>query len=246
MPANVTVKIQDTINWTAAFLIQRPTTGVAGITNQPALTSANYIMDTILSPPFKWEWNRNSMIGAITTVAGQSDYQISLPTFGFLEKATLVTSNPPANTPPNFELETYEILSKDGIQNRPSKIATLLDDNNGNITFRLFPVPDAAYTVDLLFQNAAPQITVLGSTTWSPIPDKLEFLYERGFLSQMQMMYNQQLALSNQEVFFRQLVATAEGLTEMEKAIFLEDALRPIRMRQSELAGAQSGKAARQ
>jgi hypothetical protein len=198
-----------------------------------------------LSAPFIWEWNRVSAATAITTVAGQSDYPISLPNFGFLEKATLVNPTAPANTPPNFELEVFGILSKEGKQNRPQKIAVLLDNNAGTITFRLFPVPDQVYTVDLLYQNAPIQITTLGSTTWAPIPDKLAFLYERGFLSQMQMMYNQQLALSNQEVFFRQLVATAEGLSETDKAIFLEDALRPIKTRQAELLGVQQGKQAR-
>jgi hypothetical protein len=121
----------------------------------------------------------------------------------------------------------------------------LTDDGAGNITFRLFPVPDQVYTVDLDYQKAPILATTLGSTTWAPIPDKLGFLYERGMLALSQMTYNQQLGLSNLEIFFRQLVAAAAGLSEMERAIFLEDQLRPIRMRQSELTNAAQGKAAR-
>jgi hypothetical protein len=244
MPTSTLNTLQNTANWLTAFIVQRPTTGVGNIPFEPFLTSANYAMQTILAPPFVWEWNRVATTSSITTVVGQSDYPVSLPHFGFLEKATLVNPSPAANQPPNFELEVFEILSKDGQQNRPGKIAVLLDDNNGNITFRLFPVPDQIYTVDLDYQKAPVVATDL-TALWAPIPDKYSFLYERFMLAQMQMMYNQQLGLSNMEMFFRQLVATAAGLTEMEKAIFLEDALRPIRMRQNELLSTQQGKQVR-
>jgi hypothetical protein len=240
-----TITIQETINFVLAYIVQRPFTGVAGITDEPGLTSANYLMQTILQPPFCWEWNRNVLAAAITTIAGQSDYSTSIPTFGWLEKATLVNPTAPSGTPPNFELEIFKILSKDGQENRPQKIALLQDDGEGNITFRLFPVPDQEYTIDLDIQNAPILATTLGATTWAPIPDKLAFLYERGMQAMAQMMYNQQLGLSNLEIFFRQLVSAAAGLSEMEKAIFLADALRPIRMRQDELQAAQQGKAAR-
>jgi hypothetical protein len=239
------VTIQNTINWVEAFIVQRPFTGVAGIANEPGLTSANYLMQTILQPPFRWEWNRSVLTTAITTTAGTSDYAISIPTFGWIEKATLVNPTAPANTPPNFELEVFEILAKDGQQNRPQKIALLQDNGSGSITFRLFPVPDQVYTVDLDIQNSPILATTLGATTWAPIPDKLAFLYERGMMAMAQMMYNQQLGLSNMELFMRQLVSAAAGLSEMEKAIFLADALRPIKMRQDELAAVAQGKAAR-
>lgn len=244
-----TVTLQQTANWAYAFLVGRPTIGVGQFGGssafEPALTSANYVMQTILSAPFKWEWNRTIAAGAITTVAGTSDYPINLPNFGYLEKATLIDAAPVGNTPPNFELEVYRDISKDGKQNAPRKIGVLLDNNAGIITFRLFPVPDKVYTVDLIYQNAPILATSIGLTTWAPIPDKYEFLYSRGFLAQMQMIYNQQLALSNMEVFFRQLVGAAEGLTETEKNIFLADALRSIKMQAAEVTGIQQGRQAR-
>ena len=230
-----TITIQNTVNWVAAFIRQRPFVNVGQLNpNEPALTSANYAMQTILQPPFRWEWNRTVATSAITTTAGTSDYAVSISNYGWLEKATIITPTPPANTPPNFELEIYEILGKDGEQSRPTKIAVLQDNGAGTITFRLFPVPDDTYTVDLDYQNSPILATGL-NTLWTPIPDKLAFLYERFMIAQAQMMYNQQLGLSNLEVFFRQLVGAAEGLSEMEKAIFLEDQLRPIRMRQDVL-----------
>jgi hypothetical protein len=244
-----TITIQQTItNFVLPFIVQRPFIGVGGATLDPGLTAANYLMQSIMQPPFRWEWNRLVISAAITTVAGQSDYPTSIPTFGWLENATLVNPSPAANTPPNFQLELCQILSKDGQQNRPQKLALLTDNGTGTITFRLFPVPDAVYTVDLDIQNAPLLATTLSApaTTWAPIPDKLAFLYERGMIAIAQSMYNQQLGLSNLEIFFRQLVGAAAGLSEMERAIFLEDELRPIRMRQNELQAAQQGKQARQ
>jgi hypothetical protein len=243
MPST-TITVQNTLNWLTAFIQQRPTTGIGGNANEPALTSANYIMATILQPPFRWSWNRTSAAAAITTVAGTADYPVVLSSFGYLEKAVLVNPTPVGNQPPNFELQIWEVLGTDGKQNRPLNIAKLLDDNQGNITFRLFPIPDQAYTVNLVYQNAPPVLTSLNSL-WSPIPDKYNFLYERGLLAMIQMTYNQQLALSNLEIFFRQLVAVSEGLDDEEKAIFFEDSLRTIRMRQTELQAAQQGKQAR-
>jgi hypothetical protein len=244
MASNIT--IQQTLNWIQAFIVQRPFTGVAGITNEPALTCANYIMQTILQPPFKWEWNRLVLPAAITTVVGQSDYQVAISNYGWLEKATLVNPAPIGNEPPNFELLIYQILAKDGQQNRPTSIAVLVDNGDGYITFRLFPVPDEVYTVDLDIQKAPIVATSFGGTTWAPIPDKFAFLYEAGMKAMAQMMYNQQLGLSNLEIFFRQLVAASAGLSEMEKAIFLEDSLRATRMQQNELQAATQGKGARQ
>ena len=236
-----TKTIQNTINWAAAFLVQRPQTGVGQTNpNEPALTTANYIMSTVLAAPFKWEWNRATK--TFVTVAGTTDYPVAVSDFGYLEKATIFNSN---SNPKTMELEIHKILAADDKQNPPRRLAILLDDNAGNITFRLFPNPDAIYTVTLTYQKA-PVLASGLNTTWAPIPDKLDFLYERGYLAQMQMMYNQQLGLSNLEIFFRQLVGAAEGLTEAEKDIFLSDALRPIRQRQSELLATQQGRQSRQ
>jgi len=244
-----TVTIQSSLNWITAFVLQRPTTGIGGIANEPGLTSANYIMQTILSAPFRWEWNRTYDQSAITTIIGTSDYKISLPTYGYLEKAILINAGATGATPPNFELEIFDVLANDGKQNRPAKICPLLDDNAGNITFRLFPVPDKVYTVDLIFQNAPILQTSLtasgGIGTWEPIPDKYAYLYEQGLKSMLQGMYNAQLYMAGMELFFRQLVAACQGLTEAERNIFLEDSLRSAKMKGAELLATQQGRQAR-
>jgi hypothetical protein len=235
-----TIKITDTVNWAKAFVVQRPMQGVAGITDEPAVTTANLIMQTIMAPPFKWSWNRVENSSLVCT-PGVTDYIITLANWGYLEKATSVDTN--GN---RFEIEINQVLSKESKQNRPMQIAPLLDDNAGNITFRIMPAPDQAYTISLTFQKAAPfAVAPLGTTTWAPIPDRYAFLYERGMLAHMYAMYNQQMYALNIEIFFRQLVAAAEGLTETEKAIFLEDQLRIVRTGQNSALGVSQGKQSR-
>jgi hypothetical protein len=248
MPTSTTNTVQDTLNWASAFIVQRPSAGVGGFANEPALTTANKILQTILAPPFRFPWNRveNS---TITTSVGVTDYKISIPTFGWLEKATISNL---AMTPTTVkEIEVFQVLAVESKQNQPQKVAPILDDNNGNITFRLMPAPDAPgatptnYTVTLTYQNAPPVLPNLGAL-WAPIPDKYSFLYETAMLAHLQLMYSPQLYALNMEMFFKQLVGISEGLTETEKNIFLEDKLRELRMQTTELTGARQGKAVRQ
>lgn len=59
--ASNTRTIQNTIDWAKFFVGNRPSVlgGANGL--EPALTSANMVIQTFLQPPFKWRWNRNSV-----------------------------------------------------------------------------------------------------------------------------------------------------------------------------------------
>lgn len=147
-------------NFCAAFILNRPTQGVANAYQDPMLTLANLTMSTILAPPFAWQWNR-TIASPISVNAPISDYLVSLPNFGWLEKATITYVTPPTIGPSVFELEISTSLATEPKPNRPQKICPVLDDNAGNITFRLFPTPDQAYTLQLTYQNAPNFITTL-------------------------------------------------------------------------------------
>lgn len=54
-----TVKISDTIEWAKRFTFDR--NPVIGNGLEPALTSANLILQTILGPPFEWWWNNEEI-----------------------------------------------------------------------------------------------------------------------------------------------------------------------------------------
>lgn len=229
--------IQSTVNWCLAYTLTRPPTGVAGIANEPALTNANLIAATILGPPFAWQWNRAT--ATFNTVIGMSDYTVSLPNFGYIEKATLTYANP--NNPQIVEIQVSPLLAASGKPNRPSLITIANDDNAGNITFRLTAIPDQVYTVTVIYQNAPIRITSL-SQTWAPIPDKYNFLYERAMLAQLRATYDAATYVMELQLFLRQLVGCSEGLSDTAKAIFLEDRLAQFRTEafaQSAIGGTQ-------
>lgn len=67
-----TITLLDTIEWSKRFNGRRPI--ALGNNLEPALTSANTILQTILGAPFVWRWNRITT-GFITT-PGQQDYYL--------------------------------------------------------------------------------------------------------------------------------------------------------------------------
>jgi hypothetical protein len=80
-----TKTVTDSINWTKPFLNWANLT--IGVNQEPALTSANLTLQTIVGPPFVWPWNRNNTF--FLTTVGQQDYSVALSNFGFLEAASI-------------------------------------------------------------------------------------------------------------------------------------------------------------
>lgn len=240
MPSTITV--QATLNWLGAFIGQRPVSNVNSVANEPALTTANKIIATIVAAPLRWNWNRAQIPTAFTTTPGTSDYTLSVPNYGYLEKATLFLSTRTPNT--TFEIEVEPVLAVDTNQNEPAKISAVIDDGAGNITFRLIPTPDNAYVGSLTYQKSAPLLTSL-SQPWAPVPDKYQQIYQTAMVAHLQGMYNIPAYLQGMEIFFRLLVSAAEGMTESEKVLFLEDSLRDVRARAAAATEVQYGRQAR-
>src|SRR5277367_1652007 len=82
-----TVTLQATMNWAQWFLGQRPLALPTSSPLEPALTSANLVVQTVMQPPFRWKWNRNTTTLSITTAA--QDYLKTIVDFGFIEKVSL-------------------------------------------------------------------------------------------------------------------------------------------------------------
>lgn len=51
-----TFNLQSTVNWALPFLNYKPVN--QGINNEPSISNANIVLQTILGPPFAWRWNR--------------------------------------------------------------------------------------------------------------------------------------------------------------------------------------------
>ncbi len=281
-----TITIAQSLNLAQAFVGYKSLT--VGANNEPAITSANILIQTILSPPFCWNWNRSSV--TLTTTAGTQDYATAASTFGFIEKASykipaatitntaltagiatitatnnfqagdLVTITGTTNgggvfnvtnvtiksaTTSSFTFllnqndvvsagdtgtaavgttteisEVLNILGTGSEVGSPAKIAPQVDDNAGNITFRLLPVPDRVYTVEVVFQKRIPSLVSSTSNTWAPIPDHYSFIYQWGILALM-LAYNYDARwVSANRKFVAELLGVAEGLTEQQKNIF--------------------------
>jgi hypothetical protein len=209
-----TIQLQQTVNWSSAYVNFEELNIGSG--NEPAFTNANTILQTILGPPFKWSWNRAST--TFPTVVGQQDYPISVPTFGFLEGASVTLSG---NT---FAIkEIKQELTVGSEPGRPESIAAQLDNNAGTITFRFLPVPDQIYTVSPYFQQAMPALFTSLTQTWTPVPDlRFSYIYNWGFLA-LSMAYSddQRFPIFNQK-FVAHLLGAQGGLTETEKTMFLD------------------------
>lgn len=180
---------------------------------EPALSAANLILSTLLSPPLFWPWNR-SVVGFSTSV---QDFSLNgLENFGYLEGGSMMD----ASGQP-WELEVKQVLHPDASQARPRWCAALIDDGMGNITFRLSPGPPTSNsTGTLIYQRRAPVLMSLG-TTWAPVPDDRVNMCQWGHLALMSLIGNDaRFNLYNQK-FVTAVLSSHGGLTAMERNMFL-------------------------
>lgn len=224
-----TKTLQDVASWALPFLEQQP---VLIIGMQPALGSANLVLQTMLGPPFAWPFNR----GIISFNANAQDTaQTGLNDFGFLEGGTVQAASGKA-----WEISVKNLLVADLQQARPSYCSPFIDDGMGNITFRLTPMPDQVYSVVLPYQRKAPMMLSMAST-WSPIPDERSYIYQWGFLAMMSLISNDARFNEYNAKFVTALLGAQGGLTEMERNIFLANWIRVM----NQLQAAQLGTAER-
>jgi hypothetical protein len=139
---------------------------------------------------------------------------------GFVENASVldVTVTPSKW----FQISNMTDLARDSSQARPRFISVQADDGNGNVTFRLTPVPNAAYPVMVTLQQK-PMLFSSVNQTWAPIPDEYQRIYTWGFLALMWSFADDpRFQMANQK-FVAQLLSTAEGLDETKKNIFRQE-----------------------
>jgi hypothetical protein len=212
-----TVTLQRSVTLASAFLRYAPLTLSA---NDPALSNADWVRQFILSPPYAWRWNR-AEVAPITCVIGVSDYTVAASNFGWIEKAVVAS---PENGQESWELTVVNDLISDPMPNLPQRISVQLDDDAGNITFRLSPTPNQAYTLNVTYQKSAPQFVDLTSV-WTPLPDYFSYIYNQGFFAKCcEYMSDPRMAEAMQ--LFVQLVSAAnQGIEDTQKNIHQADRL---------------------
>ena len=79
-----TVTLLKTIQWVMPYLNWANL--VIGTAGEPAISSANLVLQTIVGPPFRWPWNRST--ANFQTTQGVQDYSLNIAQFGFMESVS--------------------------------------------------------------------------------------------------------------------------------------------------------------
>jgi len=173
-------------------------------TNEPALTAANLIIQGILAPPFKFNWNRNSIqFQTVDVLPWQENfiYPLGYRLFDFNGNMQTVTTAGTSNAlnPPNWSTVIGAAttdgtvvwtmsLPSDYVQSVPDfgfiEMATLQEDSLGiNSTGKIWDIPNKTQTLtsDLgkgRWQSIAPYLDDNnGNITFRPMPGLPDQLY---------------------------------------------------------------------
>jgi len=207
--------IQTSVNWALGFLGYA--TPTIGPNNEPAITSANMVQQVMMGPPFRFPWNRNTL--NFSTIAGTQDYTQNVTDFGYLETAQLSTGT---KTYP-LQVKNVTPLGESVDQQVPNTVGVQLNTVGTSVKLRFLGVPDAIYTATIWYQKFPALLPTLASA-WV-VPDYMSYIYNRGFVAFCLEAMGDPRAQQHKVAFAASLLSTAEGLTESEKNIFLEQYL---------------------
>jgi len=168
--------------------------------------------------------------GVFTNVTSQ-DYTIPVPNFSHIEHASVLDLNAVVGSNPTtytngkwFELTVKNNLALESFPGRPTFIGPHTEDGSGNMTFRISPAPDKPYPISIHVQLTAPSLITNGvNSTWAPIPDFMQNVYDYGFLALMWTFADDPRATWAESKFKAAILARAEGLSEEDKNIFLNN-----------------------
>lgn len=154
------------IDYARTFDFTVPTVGLAGYSDEPALSFANDIMQTILAKNNPWKWN-SYQVPIFYSQPYQQDYptSISANTMGWLESATFTDINNPAGTP-TFHvqpiLQCVARLQPTYVLGVPSEVCWIM---NRNAQTGSWPGAAVTYTNPLLTQGGGPGSNPLTAIT---------------------------------------------------------------------------------
>jgi len=209
--------------------------------DEPALSAANITKQTILGPPFRWNYNRASFqvqLDPTVTDWGQDFLLSDVTDYGFLEQIW-VTDTDGKKT----EIEVRKSLAQESIIKRPGSAAIQLDDESG-VLLRLNTQADEAYLIEGIYQKAAIPMTSMASL-WGPIPDHKSYIYDWGFLAFVSLLTKDARAPIFFSKFTSHLLGEQDGLTALQRNIFLGNWLDLLTQQGRETMAAQQGAQAR-
>jgi hypothetical protein len=151
----MTQTLQHSINFAKPFIQYSPLT--AGFGQEPAVSIASMVRNSILNPPLTWFFNRKEV--TFPTVVGQQDYVLStVPDLAFAEKISLADDE--GNIFEIKDIQNNAALAVSSFQQRPNAAsvqASSIISNVLNYTVRFLGVPEKIYTATLTYQKLSPQ-----------------------------------------------------------------------------------------
>jgi len=233
----MSTSIQQSVNWALSFL--NYSTPNVGPNNEPVITSANIVQQIVLSPPFKWPWNRNKANFPITSA--NQDYTQSLSDFGWLELAAV--KNTATSKILQLNVLNNSPLGESTDTQQPVTISAQDVTPATTVTFRFLGLPDTNYTAYVTYQKIVTTISNMGDN-WS-IPDYLAYIFNQGLLAFLFESAGDTRYQQQKVAFAAALLSNAEGLSESEKNIFMSQFLSNPRMLESTQLKTQQGVQAR-
>ena len=222
-----------TVTCTNSFFYGNPVL-LAGLTTATGLNGQLVSVATASGTQFTAQTNfatyaSHSDTGTATVQTTQ-DYQIAAQydgtaqdyasAFSHIEHCSVLDIN---QTPPTWiEMDVKGNLALDTNSDRPRFLSVHTQDAAGDLTFRVMPAPDKAYPVSVHMQLAAPNFTSVNQT-WSPIPDYFQYVYNWGFLSLIWNFSDDPRATMASQKFTSALLSRAEGMSEDDRNIFLNN-----------------------
>lgn len=207
-------------NWAATTLVRKGWMLVDSNGNSQTVTTTGTTGGTI--PSF------NNTISGTTTDGSAVWFNLGpIPTttsptysFAWMETQSVQDTDVNTGTPFWIEIRSHISLGLDSAPSRPEHIAAEFDDGNGNITFRVMPVPDKPYPIIMTLQKSPPLITNVNQT-WAPIPDEFANIYNWGLLSLLFLYADDPRFPAANQKFVASLISSSEGLSETDRNIVL-------------------------
>jgi len=200
---------------------------LSGLTTATFLEDQIIRIDTVSPTQFTFEFRHPDYTSAADTGTAEDittqDYTIPTPEFSHIEHASIAEVDPTTGVPTKWhDLTVRNNLALDNTSSRPQFVGPHVQDADGNTTFRVLPSPDKKYPVSIHIQKAAPEVTSMNQT-WAPIPDFMSYIYNWGFMALMWHFADDPRAMYANDKFVSGILARAEGLTEEERNIFLNN-----------------------
>lgn len=230
----VSVTLQNSANFVRPYIKNQP---ISVIGQEPGLTAANLVLQTIIAPPLRWRFNRRQF--SFLTVVGSTDYPIALPDFGFIETQWIIDASGRAHA-----MNGAYSLGVDANQTRPTLLSPQYDDNFGNITFRVKNTPDAIYTVYGDYQRK-PGLLTGPACMWDVVPDDFGHVYHLGFLTFLSLLVNDSRFPVFERWFLSRILGLQDGLDDQARDIFLGNWMNATRTVMRSQTATQQGAAAR-